>query len=317
MTTAAGGVGWRPRGTESVMQPDGGRIATSLAVVDLSFGKASLLEYWWDEPLDFVGPPATRYRIDCALRPDQRSHAAACFPQHWPSHGSEPLGPVFILPPNQQMRVRGPPKRTSSIVCEFDPAFVQSCLDRELVWTSQRLRACLNVGSGSIRNAMLRLREELLNPGASSGKMCEALAMQVAIELSRYCETLQEACSSGGLASWRLLLIEERISRPGAPPRLGELAGLCRMSERQLTRGFRESHGCSLGNYIAARQLARAKILIEEGCSVKEVAHVLGFLAPSSFSSAFRRATGMTPRAYRDSVVRLARPAQSSPSPRP
>jgi AraC family transcriptional regulator len=82
-------------------------------------------------------------------------------------------------------------------------------------------------------------------------------------------------------------------------PTLAELAALCRLSVRQLTRGFRASRGCSVGEYVAQSQVDHARQLLARDESVKAVAHSLGFSSPSKFSSAFRRATGQTPRQFR------------------
>jgi AraC family transcriptional regulator len=73
---------------------------------------------------------------------------------------------------------------------------------------------------------------------------------------------------------------------------------------RQLTRGFRASRGCSIGDYIASRRLDHAKQLLATGQSVKAIAYSLGFASPSSFCFAFRRATGQTPREFRNGLTR-------------
>src|SRR3546814_18606710 len=67
------------------------------------------------------------------------------------------------------------------------------------------------------------------------------------IELARYCERINDVQSGGGLSSWRLRLIDERLHEGRDAPTLTELAELCKLSVRQLTRGFRASRGCSIG----------------------------------------------------------------------
>jgi AraC family transcriptional regulator len=52
--------------------------------------------------------------------------------------------------------------------------------------------------------------------------------------------------------------------------------------------------------YLASLRLERAKTLLAIGdTSSVEIAFVSGFVSHSSFTRAFHRATGMTPRAYR------------------
>jgi AraC family transcriptional regulator len=132
----------------------------------------------------------------------------------------------------------------------------------------------------------------------------ELIIGQIGIELARYCRTIVERPAAGGLAPWRLRLIEERFVEERDAPTLSELAGLCGVSVRQLTRGFRVSRGCSIGEYIAERRIARAKHSLLGGETIKAIAYSLGFATPSSFCYAFRKATGETPRQFTQKMTR-------------
>jgi AraC-like DNA-binding protein len=46
----------------------------------------------------------------------------------------------------------------------------------------------------------------------------------------------------------------------------------------------------------------RAQHLLESGIGIKEIAHRLGFASPGNFSTAFRRATGVSPRQFRSTM---------------
>ena len=61
--------------------------------------------------------------------------------------------------------------------------------------------------------------------------------------MSIYCTTLSEQPSGGRLAPWRLKVIDDRLRDAHTAPTLTELAALCYLSVRQLTRSFRESRG--------------------------------------------------------------------------
>jgi AraC family transcriptional regulator len=87
-----------------------------------------------------------------------------------------------------------------------------------------------------------------------------------------------------------------------APPALRESPSSRDLSARQLTRAFRVSQGCSIGQYVAQRQVERARRLLATGETIKSIASSLGFASPSNFSSAFRHATGQTPRAFQREV---------------
>jgi AraC family transcriptional regulator len=141
--------------------------------------------------------------------------------------------------------------------------------------------------------------------------LVELIAAQLAIELRRYFVRFDEIPVSGELAQWRLRLIEERLREMHDVPSLEELAALCKLSVRQLTRGFRASRGCSIGDYVVNNRIDRAKQMLAGDQSVKTVAYSLGFSSPSAFCFAFRRKTGMTPGEFRAAgagVRRRSRP---------
>ncbi len=105
------------------------------------------------------------------------------------------------------------------------------------------------------------------------------------------------------MPAWKLKLIDGRLKELGEIPTLAELAALCNVSVRQLTRGFRASRGCSIGEHIAQNRLAHATHLLAGSQSIKTIAYALGFPSPSGFCAAFRRDTGITPTAFRASIT--------------
>jgi AraC family transcriptional regulator len=143
------------------------------------------------------------------------------------------------------------------------------------------------------------------HPGFASTMLVELIIMQMAIELGRYCEAITDEPATGGLAPWRLQLIDERLRVVGQAPTLAELASLCQLSVRQLTRGFRASRGSSIGDYVGRCRLDSAMQQLTTDQSVKAIAYSLGFASPSSFSYAFHRAVGETPRQYRNRVLHV------------
>jgi AraC family transcriptional regulator len=145
---------------------------------------------------------------------------------------------------------------------------------------------------------LFRLGEELRNPGFAGATMIEMLAGQLSIELGRYLMGIQDPPRTGGLSPKHLRLIDERLAQSGASPTLTELAGLCGLSVRHLTRAFRTSRRQSIGDHIAECRIEQAKLLLGSGVSVKSIAYTMGFSSPAALSTAFRRATGERPRDY-------------------
>lgn len=243
------------------------------------------------------------YWIDLCLTP-RPTNARARYCDLWGPHRFERVGPIFMLPRGHALQFRSDGGAQSSIVCQLKPEPIREWLEHDLEWTSRRLQASLDIANTNIRELMRRLGHELRYPGLASELLAELIAGQIAIELARYCAAIDEAPASGGLAAWRLRLIDERLAETGAPPTLSELASLCNISARQLTRGFRASRGCSIGDYVGQSRIEAAKRLLAGDISIKSIASSMGFSSASSFSYAFRRDTGISPRQFRTRALR-------------
>jgi AraC family transcriptional regulator len=227
-----------------------------------------------------------------------------CFPEYWAPHRFEPIGAVFLLPARHTVHARSDCRHQNSIVCKFDPTAVQTWLGSGLEWTDRRLKGSLDIVNANIRHLLLRIGEEMRNPTFAGETMVELMAAQAAVELSRHLLGIDAGRKVSGLSPWCLKLIDERLQDRGPPPSLAELAALCNVSVRHLTRAFRANRGRSIGSCIAEHRIDRAKRLLASGLRVKNVAHATGFTAPSNFAAAFLRATGETPRQYRQRASR-------------
>ncbi len=248
---------------------------------------------------------SNEYRLDLCLTPRPRG-ARACFPEKWGPHRFEPVGDIFLAPPGHSIDFRGEHGRQASVICHLRRELVERWLDGEPDWNDRRLEAILNIASPHIRALMLRLAEEVGHPGLGRETMVEAIAGQLAIELARYCAVIEDAPVTGGLAAWRLRLIDERLADLAAPPSLAELARLCDLSVRQLTRGFRASRGCTIKEFVAKTQIREAKRLLAGSEGVKAIAFTVGFASHSAFTYAFRAATGVSPRQFRQRLAHIA-----------
>lgn len=244
------------------------------------------------------------YWVDLCLTP-RRPTASARYIDRWGPHRFAEMGSIIALPPGEHMHLKTAGGRHTSIICQLRAEAVDKWLPCDFEWTDRRLEACLHIASERIRWLLLRLNQELRSPGVGTREICAAVISQLAIELARYIASVNEPTERGGLASWRLRVIDERLAEPREPPTLAELAELCRMSVRQLTRGFRTSRGCSIGEHLGQVRIDAAKRrLTSSQDSVQAIAASMGFASQSSFTFAFRRATGTTPDEYRKRVGR-------------
>ncbi|HEX4377903.1 MAG TPA: helix-turn-helix transcriptional regulator [Steroidobacteraceae bacterium] len=259
-------------------------------------GRVEVVRRQWEQTIDIVGA-TDEHRVEFAMLP--RSEAAAgCYPNHPRMHQFERFGEVFFFPAREVIHARSECRRQHSVVCSFRPEAVDEWFDSEFVWTDARLWSAFNINHPGIRYLLSRLGDEVRHPGMASDVMIELVTAQIGLELARYFNGIGKQPRTGGLSARNLRFIDDRLEQQGAPPSLTELAGLCGLSVRHLTRAFKESRRCSIGDYIAERRIDRVRDLLTSGSSVKAVAYTLGFSSPAALSSAFRRATGERPRDY-------------------
>lgn len=266
--------------------------------------QAQIVRFDIPAPTDTRHAVGAAYHVNMCLTPRPLDSRGG-YRLRWGPHRMERLGDIFLLPPGEELFIKGGSGRQASLICTIDPAIVHEMASRTLEWDDRHLAAALDIGSAQIRALLFRITAEVRHPGLASQRMLELLAGELAIELARYCLEATERPVTGGLAGWRLRLIEERLADNLSAPSLGELATLCGLSIRQLTRGFRVSRACSIGDYIEQRRMEAAKRLLMEGESVKSVAFTMGFSSPSSFTFAFRRAVGASPNTFRQRQARV------------
>jgi AraC family transcriptional regulator len=278
----------------------------------LHIGRVQFVRNVWDAPIDSRGA-ADQHHLELTLLPHS-GEPKGCFPGLWGPHRFERMGEIFLLPAALMFHARSECRKQNSVVCSFDPPAVDEWFEGELRWTDGRLRGGLDIDNGRIRSLLCGIAGELRSPGFASAAMVELMAAQSAIELSRHLMRMEPGSARGGLSPWRLRLIDERIAGDLAPPSLSELAQLCGVSVRHLTRAFRASRGRSIGDCLAEHRIEQSKRLLASGRSVKAVAYTLGFTAPSNFAAAFRRATGESPRQYRATAALSARTADQRDS---
>lgn len=263
-----------------------------------------IVRFELDRPTNRVFRRDNHYWLDMCLtpRPDK---VRGCYSERWGPHRFERLGEIFLVPPYEALHLRSDAGGDQvSVVCEIEAAAVNRWLEHDIEWTDRRLAAGLDIAHSYMRSCLFRLAEEARHRGAGSAVLGEMITGQLAIEVARYCQAIGEGPVSGGLASWRLRLIDERLQQGSEAPSLDALAQLCSLSVRQLTRGFRASRGCSIGDHIAHTRIETAKRLLGTSDSIKAIAFTLGFASPSSFSYVFRRATGSSPRQFRQRQLR-------------
>ncbi len=268
------------------------------AGVYTAIGEVSIVRERFEAPFIAAGAGKDNHHLQLSLLPSPQA-SLACYEDVWSPHRFERMGELFLFPAHTRLRTRSACQLQQSLVCELAPQRVQDWFDADLEWTDDRLVGSLDIADHDVRRLMNAIIAELARPGFAREAMVELLTAQICIVLARHFQDIDLDRGTGGLAPWRMRLIDDCLEAdPGAS--IASLAGQCGISARHLARAFRTSTGRSLGDYIAGHRLAVARRLLASGASVKHTAFATGFAAPTNFATAFRRATGMTPRQYRD-----------------
>jgi AraC family transcriptional regulator len=216
------------------------------------------------------------------------------------------FGEIFYVPAGVRLRAEGSAgrHRVLNLFLPSHPLFEDE--EQHGDHPAKAVGDYLQVRNRSVRESLIRISREVREPGFASALLVEGLGLSLMVDLWRLLDLRRsQAARVGGLAPWRLRLIQERVHEDGRAPSLADLAVLCGLSRRHLMRAFLEETGSTLGAYMAAASLDRAKRRLAEGLApIGTIGEEAGFSSPSGFSAAFRRATGQSPRAYRATTAR-------------
>jgi AraC-like DNA-binding protein len=104
-----------------------------------------------------------------------------------------------------------------------------------------------------------------------------------------------------GLAAWQQLVVAAYIKKHIAESiRIRALARFVYLSPHYFCRAFKQSFGMPPHRYLVQQRIGRAKAMLTRSeYSISEIGLALGFSQISSFSTAFRHVTGLSPTEYR------------------
>ena len=153
----------------------------------------------------------------------------------------------------------------------------------------------------------LSVLAEMMNPTAAGRMLVETSSLLLAARLAHShldTEIIRPLIRSrhrldDGRLKRVLAYIEEHLAEDITVADLAEVACL---SIFHFTRAFAGSMGVPPHRYVSRRRLEMAKTMIAERSSLAEIALDCQFSSQSSFTRAFRRATGITPAEYRRMV---------------
>ena len=198
------------------------------------------------------------------------------------------------------------PGSTSHIVFfYFDAASVHAGLMPEQSGVSLEPR--LFFEDATLWGTALKLSRIVESPAPEDKHYLEALGSVLVHELVRLNQKGAQPISParGGLAAWqqRILTdyIEERLSESVS---LRTLSNLVNLSPSHFCRAFKQSVGMPPHRYHTSRRIERAKVmLVRRSYSVTEIGLAVGYSETSSFTAAFRKATGITPTDFHRKIA--------------
>jgi AraC family transcriptional regulator len=171
----------------------------------------------------------------------------------------------------------------------------------------QRVSARAFFEDSMLWSTVLKLKglvESPLSPFPADSAYFEALGSVLVQEVARMQSGESRVGAKGGLAAWQQRIvaayIEEHVTEQVPLARLAQLA---RLSPYHFSRAFKQSFGVPPHRYHTGQRIERAKALLEDrALSVTDIGLALGFRETSSFTAAFRKATGLTPSRYHRSI---------------
>jgi AraC family transcriptional regulator len=210
-----------------------------------------------------------------------------------------------LVPAGHEYREWQEPRELTRLVYfYFDPAWMP--LPRARLATPA-LVPRLFFEDTALADTALKLMRLIEQDRADGDPYFEALSIVLAHELVRFNAGTPavEARARGGLAAWQqrtvAAYIEEHLAEQIT---LGTLARLVRLSPYYFCRAFKQSFGMPPHRYHTSRRIEHAKSLLARPVSsVTQVGWAVGFSETSSFTAAFHKMTGLTPTAYRRSLM--------------
>ncbi|MFC3444266.1 helix-turn-helix domain-containing protein [Sphingobium rhizovicinum] len=263
--------------------------------------RADIRHFAWDRSCDAIFEPNSHY-LDYSLGP--RARGSRLLPngrRHAP-----PFGEVSYLPNGSQFATRCEPSEYRIFCLTFEDHAADHLFQNDAPpWS---LPPCFDVKEPWILHGLARLAQEVSDPGFAPAIMVETIALSMVIDLCRH---LQIPCKSDAgpdsrMTDWWLRRLQERIEAGLAGPlSIVDLANDCGVSSRHLMRTFKNTVGKTLGSYIADARIERAKReLVQDDALIKIIAGNCGFQSVAAFSAAFRKATGLSPRGFRQEMLR-------------
>ncbi|NEE00074.1 helix-turn-helix domain-containing protein [Phytoactinopolyspora halotolerans] len=216
--------------------------------------------------------------------------------------GTDFPGAVTFIPGMRRRRSEYGAGTIDYVAVRLDPGLLRSLVDDR---SQVQFRGFTNRPDALIHRLALALRDEVGTGGVAGTLFADSIAMTLSLHLLRTYSSLAGAPSPHrparpleGAALARVVdYIQEHL---GSDLRVATLAQLAGIGPSQFSRAFKAATGVPPHRFVARRRLEyAARLLRRTDVPITEIAHRAGFAGQSHLTTAFRRAYGATPAAYR------------------
>jgi AraC family transcriptional regulator len=210
---------------------------------------------------------------------------------------------VFVPSGHEYYDWQQPSGLTRAAYFYFDPQLLESGAGRADLSFAPRLF----FEDAGLWDIAIRLKALVEGSEPIDRLYCESLGVVLAHELERLGSggTRVQSPIRGGLAGWQQRAVAGYVEEHLADQiSLATLAQLARLSPYHFSRAFKQTFGMPPHRFHTHRRIERAKSLLAANvaASVTSVGLAVGFSETSSFSAAFRKATGVTPTGFQRSI---------------
>jgi len=255
--------------------------------------------YFWSKPVEMTLHAMSEHLvINMALTP-RPAHTRLERIRGGCETKGEDAGRLLVMIPGVPFHLVAPSGSFRSLFCAISCSRFETLVGDRIDWeTLSPFGGELRSGFG-IESHLTRIHDELVRDRIGRRDMIDAALEMICIEMTR---RFRQGSPSrpdfhvGGLSAWRTRAIMNRVNAEQPAPQVAELARICGLTERQLSRAFKAETGLTIGRFVAEVTMERAhRLLTTTKLSVTEIALMLGFASADSFAQAFRRLTGTTP----------------------
>jgi len=215
-------------------------------------------------------------------------------------------GALWVMPQGSRHEIRFEGfVAVEGVALAFDPALFDNLVQSAGGKCSKTIVQSLAASPPKIEYLMRALDCESNQSSTLDNFGLECIATAIALALSEYARAT--AISSGvgprlaprqirAVHSYIDAHLEQSIS-------LIDLAGVVGLSSFHFLRAFKQSQGVTPGRYVLDCRMERARSLLKSSnLSVAEIGICVGFDHSTHFARAFRRAVGMSPSIFRNSL---------------